>query len=67
MKYLIFLLALAAAVYLLAYHNAMAVGITHEQAVAFWYRQLICVGIGAAVVWGGSAAYVIISSRKKKE
>lgn len=66
MKYVILFLSLIVLVYVMAYHNALAVGITHEQAVAFWQRQLICVLGGAVLFYSIGVAYVLTSSRKKK-
>lgn len=53
------------AIYVLAYHNALAVGITHEQAVAFWQRQIICVLGGAVLFYSGAVAYIYLLARKK--
>lgn len=66
MKFVVTFVVLVGVVYAIAYRNALAVGITHEQAVAFWKLQVMWVMGIAATFIVGATVYAKIKSRSSR-
>jgi hypothetical protein len=64
---LLVFMGLIGSAYALTYRNALTVGITHEQVVAFWKLQMLWIlGIAGTMFVSGILYSVITAARKEK-